>query len=422
MSVVATASLQRLRIVMISNLCPPDYDGGFEMRSFQIAGALRNRGHDVQLITSHFRPTYTGFKNDPPWVHRILEYVEKGESGPEKFARFLNALPKSLENAEAVDRFLADREFDLAYLFGLHRIGLATHEPIARRKIPVLWHAGDPFLARQLKVWPRKAPPYNLLLNTVYRKVRKMEMQGDYRHIAFVSAKLRDYYLDAGMRPDGMYIVPRGVDFDLGKDVDRDRDKPPLFFQACRLHPQKGPHISIAAAISLAKRRPDLDWRFEIAGAPEHPRYREELMMTIRANGLQDRIRLIGQIPRMDAVYKMRSATAVIHASIFEDPFANTIVETLGTGTPLLGSDIGSIREVVVDEESVLLFRPGSSEQLSRHMERILTEPQLVHNLATEGIKVIEQKFTMEKILDLTEYVFAKVLIANGRGELCASA
>ncbi|MEA2552542.1 MAG: hypothetical protein QOJ65_718, partial [Fimbriimonadaceae bacterium] len=95
-----------VRIVMISNLCPPDFDGGFEMRALQIAGALRKRGHDVQFLTSRYRPTYSGEKNDPEWVHRILDYVEKGESGLQRLTRFLAALPKSVENAAAVDRYL----------------------------------------------------------------------------------------------------------------------------------------------------------------------------------------------------------------------------------------------------------------------------------------------------------------------------
>lgn len=422
MPVAETSALQRLRIVMVSNLCPPDFDGGFEMRAFQLAGALRARGHDVQLVTSKHRPTFKGEFNDPPWVHRILDYVEKGESGSQRIRRFLAALPKSVENAGALNSFLEGREVDLAYLFGLHRIGLATHVPLVERGIPVLWHAGDPFLARQLKVWPRKAPPYQWMLNTVYKTARDMELRGDYRHIAFVSAKLRDYYLSAGMNPEGAYVIPRGVDFPLGKDVDRKREQPPLFFQACRLHAQKGPHITIAAASKLAARRPDLAWGVEIAGAPEHPKYRDELFASIKRHGLEDKVRLMGQLPRSTVVEKIRGATALIHASIFEDPFANTIVETLGAGTPLIGSDIGSIREVIVPEESALLFSPGNSEELAAQMERILTEKGLADRLARAGLQVIEERYTMERILDLTESVFEKVLAANGKGALCASA
>ena len=32
-----------LRILLVTNKCPPDFDGGFELRAFQIAQALRAR-------------------------------------------------------------------------------------------------------------------------------------------------------------------------------------------------------------------------------------------------------------------------------------------------------------------------------------------------------------------------------------------
>ena len=148
-----------LRILMISNLCPPDYDGGFEMRALQVGGMLRERGHDVQFVTSRYRDSFKGERTDPPWVHRVLEYTEKGEGGLNRMMRFLAGLPKSAENAEALDRFLEGESFDVAYLFGLHRIGLATHYPLVQRQIPVLWHAGDPFLARQLRCGPERRHP-----------------------------------------------------------------------------------------------------------------------------------------------------------------------------------------------------------------------------------------------------------------------
>ena len=244
-----------------------------------------------------------------------------------------------------------------------------------------------------------------------------MELKGDYRYIAFVSENLRDYYTRAGLEPKQSYILPRGVDFPLGTDLGRKRADPPLFFQACRLHPQKGPHVAIQAAHLLSLRRPDLIWRLEIAGAPEHPLYIEELRSTVAKGGLEHRVSLIGQISRAEVVTKMRTATAQIHASIFEDPFANTIVEALGTGTPLIGSDIGSIREVIEHEKSGLLFTPGNSGELAAQMERILTKPELARKLAAEGLRVIEERYTMDKFLSETEEILESIAGSKATAE-----
>lgn len=406
---------------MVSNLCPPDYDGGFELRAFQIAKHLIGRGHSVEFVTSRYRPEFKGERGDPPWVHRILHYVEPGESGPKRFARFLAMFPASVTNAEALRLFMEGREYDLGYCFGLHRIGVATHVPLVDRGIPVLWHAGDAFLAKQLKVWPKSFPLYPWFLRTFYRQAYEMEQRGDYRHIAFVSANLRDFYLASGMQLEGAYIVPRGIDFALADDVDRARAEPPTFFMACRLHAQKGVHNAVAAAVALHQRRPELDWRLEIAGKPEHPSYLEGLKKTIGEAGIEHRVAFLGQLPRDGIIEKMRTAAAFLHCSTFADPFANTIIETLAAGTPLIGSKVGSILEVVTPGESALIFERDDAATLSSHMERILTEPGLGQKLATKGVEIIRERYTIDRILDLTEEVFDEVLQAHGKKPACAS-
>lgn len=352
-----------LRIAMISNLCPPDFDGGYEMRALQVASSLRERGHDVQLVTSAYRDSFTGERSDPPWVHRILRYVEKGEAGIAKLTRFLAVMPASVENAATVRAWMKDREFDIAYPFGLHRIGLACHVPFVEAGVPVLWHCGDVFLVKQLRTWPKKAPPYAWLLKTKFKAARALEARGDYDNIAFLSDHLRNLYRQAGMEPERSFIIPRAVDFEA-RIGEREREEPPLFFMACRIHEQKGVHVAVMAAQLLSARCPNLDWRLEIAGREEHPAYREELEGLIKKWGLSGRVEFLGQLSRDKVLDKIAVATAVIHAPIFEEPFGNALVEAPGLGTPLIGSDIGAIREVLEPEKSVLLFTPGDPAAL----------------------------------------------------------
>jgi len=50
---------------MVSNKTPPDYDGSYELRAFQIENALRERGHNADMATGFLRP---GFKLEEPEV------------------------------------------------------------------------------------------------------------------------------------------------------------------------------------------------------------------------------------------------------------------------------------------------------------------------------------------------------------------
>jgi len=412
---------RKLRIVMISNLCPPDYEGGLEMSAFQMANALRERGHDVHFLTSEFRPTYKGEKKDPPWVHRILGYVERGESGPQKIARFLAAMPQSLENAKRVEEFLKGKSFDLGYLFGLHRIGLATHVPLVDAGIPVMWHCGDLFMPRQLKIWPRKMPPYNWLLNSVYRKARQMELRGDYRNIAFVSGMLRQQYLDAGMTPENTFVISRGIDFPLGEDVQRSRTKPAVIFMAGRVEEQKGFTVALEALSLLHKRNPALEWHLHIAGYT-WPEYLAKLKTIASQGGIESRVKFLGMLNRKEVLQEMRDATLFLNAPVWEEPFGRTNIEAMASGTPLVASETGAIREIVADTNCALLYPRSDPQALSEALEKMLQSDDMRTDFAHRGLERVKSTYTIERILDMTEDAFETVMSGRiSKEAVCAS-
>ncbi len=399
----------------MTNKCPPDYDGGYELRAFQIANALRARGHNLDIATSHFRAGFKLEAPEPSWVHRIFEYVPiSSKTGLARKAdaafRRVQCTTIAEHNVPAMREFLNGRQYDLAYCFGLHRISLASAYPLTEKGIPILWHAGGTYIADQLYRWPSEMPGFRVAMNTVAKKWYEMERAVDYSNIAFVSEFLRDYFFEHGMKVPHPYVISRGADFDLQRDVNRKRAEPPLFFMASRLDSEKGIDTAIRAAALLLQHRPDLDWRLEIAGAPGDAAYRLQLDTLIAEGRLENRIMFLGKQPREGVLAKMREATAFVSCSRYGEPFAGTIIETLASGTPLIGSIDGSIKEVVVNEESALLFDKDDFQTLSEDMERMLTDPSLAERLAHNGLRVIEERYTLDKILDQTEAAFKDVL------------
>lgn len=410
-----------LKIAVLTNLCPPDFDGGLEMSALQMASVLRKRGHDVQVVTSRFRPGYKGSKNEPDWIHRTLTYVEPGQGAISRVVQFLRVMPESLENAAAVRDFLHSRHFDVAYIFGLHRVGLATHVPFVDHHVPVLWHQGDPFLAKQLVAWPRKALPYRWLLENTFAAARKEELRGDYRRIAFVSAFLRDQFEKWGLKPQCAYVVPRGVEVVSTIEPVTARPKPPILLTASRLHPQKGIHLAIQACADLAKRRPDLDWRLEIVGKADMRSYDDRLRTMIQQTGLKERVHLVGQITNEQVSERIRKATAVLSTAIYEEPFGRTLIEALAVGTPLIASKVGAISEIVDDGCSALIYPGGDVRELAAHIERILTDTDLAQKLADGGLARVRERFSLDSVAAAIESIFEEML-AEKEKVACASA
>lgn len=58
-----------MRILVLSNLCPPHYLGGYELACFNVAQELHRRGHEVVLLTT---PSHVLGEPDPSFVQRRL--------------------------------------------------------------------------------------------------------------------------------------------------------------------------------------------------------------------------------------------------------------------------------------------------------------------------------------------------------------
>jgi glycogen synthase len=379
-----------LRILLVTNKCPPDFDGGYELRAFQLAHALRARGHQLDVVTSCFRDTYHGERDDPDWVHRIFRYVPVSNAKGlwrkiDRIYRLIAGTNVASENVPALERFLADRTYDLAYCFSMMRISFACAAPIQRRGIPTLWHAGDARIAEHFIDWPRDMFGYRLGMNTFARRWYAAEKETRFDHLAVVSQFLRDRFIESGLATRRIFVISRGVDFPLGRDIGRVRTDPPVFFMASRIDPQKGIHHAITAAALLLRRRPELAWRLEIAGQTLRPGYRDELKQQIAREGLGDRVRFLGRLSHADVLARMRDATAFLFTSTYGEPFSSTIIESMASGTPLIGSDDGSI----------------------------LDEPELRSSLARAGLDVIDRRYTIERILDQTEAAFGEVIAAT---------
>lgn len=407
-----------LRILLVSNKCPPDFDGGYELRAFQIAQALRARGHELDFVTSRYRPTYQGEQRDPAWVHRIFHY-----SGPSKVSglarkldritRFIKGTTVASENAPALEAFLDGREYDVAYCFGLVRIGFATTGPLTRRGIPILWHAGDAHLVDRFVDWPKRIPGYDFALRTFAGEWWAREKAVNFENIAVVSEFLRERFEGCGLPIRNLRVISRGIDFPLAVDLERTRDTPPTFLMASRLDPQKGMHHAITALGQLRQRRPELAWKLAIAGQPMTPGYLAELQAQAARAGIGDRLEFLGRLPHAEVLARMRRATAFLFCSTYGEPFSSTIIEALACGTPLIGSDDGSILEVIEPGVSGLVYAKEDPAGLSAHMERVLDDPALCRRLALAGLHTITTRYTIDRILELTESVFEEVIASN---------
>lgn len=420
-----------MRIVLISNMFPPDSDGGLEVNAMKVALGLRARGHDVQVIASEYRRGFVPSEPEPEWVHRILKMAPLWSAqwiGLRYKPHLLSALFREVlilrRNVQAVRRWAAGRQVDVVYCFGMSLIGPGVTLPFTERKIPAFWHQGGGYLESRFV----RAPVESIFLR-LRRKWLAFEDKVDLRHVGFVSKFLDQKCEAAGFFKDPergsltRVILPRGVDFELGKDVERNRTQPPFILMAGRLLPIKGFHLALEAVSNLATRRPELPWTLKIVGEADDldietetgSSYAERLRTMADSEPLRGRVEFLGRRTRPELLALMREATVFVSASICGEGFANTIIETLGSGTPLVVSDDGSALEVVDAGVSALVYDKEDVATLSSHIENILCDSHRAVAIARAGVETIERRFTMDRILDQTESILEQVVAKNRR-------
>lgn len=118
--------------------------------------------------------------------------------------------------------------------------------------------------------------------------------------------------------------------------------------------------------------------------------------------GVSQFIRFLDFIPdhELPALYK--SAKAVVLASYYEG-FGLPLVESMSYGTPVVGSNVSSIPEII--DDAGLLVDPKDTEDIANKINLILTDSQLAEDLRSKGL-LRSKKFDWALVAELTLEVY----------------
>lgn len=170
----------------------------------------------------------------------------------------------------------------------------------------------------------------------------------------------------------------------------------------------KGLPVAIEAFGRLAAARPGV--RFVLAGAPNEIS-RDMLTEAATAAGIIDRLTLL---PHLDDVRPlMRSLDVGVVASVSSEAICRVAMEYLALGVPVVGSALNSIPEMVPDGVAGLIVPPGDAGALADALTRLIDDDAFRHRLAAASPAVADARFDQTRLLDETEALYARLLVAG---------
>lgn len=182
--------------------------------------------------------------------------------------------------------------------------------------------------------------------------------------------------------PPPVHKTRAEVRADLGVGANR-----PLVVAVARLAPQKALHVLIDAA--ARSRRDPL-----VVVVGEGP-LGDDLRGRARAVA-PERVRFLGW--RDDVADLVAAADAFCLSSVWEGvPLAAQ--EAILLGTPVVATDVGGMRELVVDGESGRLVPRGSATALATALDEVLADPELAGGLASAARDRLTAEFSTSAML-----------------------
>ena len=140
--------------------------------------------------------------------------------------------------------------------------------------------------------------------------------------------------------------------------------------------------------------------------------------------GVADRVRLLGRVDdaALEAAYRMADVfvlPAVVDEKGDTEGLGVVLLEALGFGVPVIGSDAGGIPDIIRGGDTGWLVPPGDSEALARAIREVVTDPEEAVRRVARGRDLAETRFSMPGIVrDLAIcYERARAVRRTGRAQ-----
>jgi glycosyltransferase involved in cell wall biosynthesis len=165
-----------------------------------------------------------------------------------------------------------------------------------------------------------------------------------------------------------------------------------------RLSVQKGVQYALDAFKSVIEKCSNI--HLLICGDGE---LRGDVEKFVSENKLESKIHLAGF--RKDIPDIMKTIDVLLTPSLWEG-FGIVLIEAMASGKACIAADTSSIPEIVEDGVNGFLVPPKDSQSIADSLIIMISDPQLVHQMGQVGIKTVNNKFTIDKMIKEYEKLF----------------
>lgn len=159
------------------------------------------------------------------------------------------------------------------------------------------------------------------------------------------------------------------------------------------LIPRKGLTHLITAFAQVVGRVPASE--LHIIGRPENPDYFQSLKQQITEQELSAKVIFLPEMPQQELCYKVAQSTVLVLPSLSEG-LGRVLIEAMAATTPVIGTTVGGIPDIIQDGLTGFLVPPGDADALAEKMIYLLENPSEVLAMGQRGREFVQSYFSPE--------------------------
>jgi len=372
-----------MRILVLIHEYPPIGGGGGRVAQ-DICQGLAERGHEVHVLTAHWRDLPELDLDGPVTLHRVIPKRKE----PFKASFFTMAgyvLVSTWNGYQLIRRWRPDiihAHFAVPAGASAWALSILTGVPYI-----LTAHLGDVpgGVPEKTERWFRWIYPLTPLIWK--RAVRINAVSGFTRELI-----LKKYPVD-------VEIIPNGVDLDALQPGPIVVGDPPTIVFAGRFMEQKNP-LQIVRSLAAIK---DLSWRCVLIGdGPLRP----EVTAEIARAGLAERIQQLGWVTPQEVLAWFRKSDILFMPSRAEG-LPVTGVQGLAMGLAIVASDIGGFKDVVETGVNGVLVPPTEPGGYAQALRDLLSHPQRLRAYRAASREIAE-RFELSRVIPAYEQMLVE--------------
>ena len=406
-----------MKILVVSNLYPPHGIGGYEERCFNTINTLKQRGHDVHVLTSNHKVDDRSSVEEPHVTRKLRVHGFYGH--PWLPIHDLYKLEK--ENQQTLATTIAMVQPDVINVWNMGGISKALLHTLEALPTPLVYDISDHWIARSLiaDVWlswwnEPGSMTRNILralagASGVRKYIDKQVPTGSvrslkFKNIYFCSQFMRDLTAKQGYPVAHADIVYCGVEHELFKRK-TEFQPPRRFIWVGRLAEDKDPMTTIKGFL-MARKQSGLPLSLDIYGRGDAD-YVQQLEAEIQQNDT-DKAICIWSATHEEMRQLYCNYDAYIFSSNWGEPFALTPLEAMSANLPVIMCPDGGDAELVEDGINALQFVAGSPDSLSEAILRFLEINDSGKQMSETARKQVEENYTIDSMTQKIESILQR--------------